>query len=143
MRISREAYVKVGAHCEDSSGALNLSFSSPSQIFIGLYQQRQNKQAAKMTSPNGVTNGNGKEAEIRRPDSAIDLQDDYVLTRDAAASARLNLSHYVWHSSFGYNLHPRIQQEIQGKENLQVADIGTGTGSVAALVLKSPRTIAH
>jgi len=63
-----------------------------------------------------------------RPDSAVDLNDDYVLTRDAGASARLNLSHYIWQSSFGYNLHPRIQNAIMGKENLHVADVGTGTG---------------
>lgn len=63
-----------------------------------------------------------------RPDSAIDVRDDYVLTRDAAASARLNLSHYVWQSSFGYNLHPRIQQDISGKEGINIADVGTGTG---------------
>lgn len=81
-----------------------------------------------MTTPNGVANGEPKEAEIERPDSAVGLRDDYVLTRDAGASARLNLSHYVWHSSFGYNLHPRIQQATQGRENLNVADVGTGTG---------------
>ncbi|CZT15948.1 related to methyltransferase [Ramularia collo-cygni] len=81
-----------------------------------------------MNPPHGTANGNGKEAGVKRPDSAVNLRDDYVLTRDAAASARLSLSHYIWHSSFGYNLHPRIQQDIQGKENLQVADIGTGTG---------------
>jgi hypothetical protein len=65
-----------------------------------------------------------------RPDSAVDLKDDYVLTRDAAASSRLNLSHYVWQSSFGYNLHPRIQAALAGRENIQIADVGTGTGSV-------------
>lgn len=88
-----------------------------------------------MSAPNGIANGHGKEAEVKRPDSAIDLRDDYVLTRDAGASARLNLSHYVWHSSFGYNLHPRIEQEIQARENLRIADIGTGTGYVDVLVL--------
>lgn len=31
-------------------------------------------------------------------------------------------------NSYGYNLHPRIQDAIQGKENLHIADIGTGTG---------------
>lgn len=86
-----------------------------------------------MSAPNGTSNGDGEKVEKKRPDSAIGLHDDYVLTRDAGASARLNLSHYVWQSSFGYNLHPRIQQEIQGKENLHVADIGTGTGSVKTL----------
>ena len=62
------------------------------------------------------------------PDSAIDMRDDYLLTRDAVASARLNLSHYIWQSSFGFNLHPRIAESIRGKENITVADVGTGTG---------------
>lgn len=56
------------------------------------------------------------------------VNDDYVLTRDAAASARLNLSHYLWLASFGFNLHPRISDAVNGKVGLQVADIGTGTG---------------
>lgn len=41
----------------------------------------------------------GDKTPPSRPDSAIDVHDDYVLTRDAAASARLNLSHYIWQSS--------------------------------------------
>lgn len=64
----------------------------------------------------------------KRHDSGSKLNDDYVLTRDAAASARLNLSHYIWLASFGYNLHPRIEDAIENKERLKVADIGTGTG---------------
>lgn len=64
----------------------------------------------------------------KRPDSAIDIKDDYVLTRDAAASARLNLSHYIWLASFGFNLHPRIAEAIRGREDVKVADVGTGTG---------------
>lgn len=84
-----------------------------------------------MGAPSDDNQTNGDSAYKKpssRPDSAIDVNDDYVLTRDAAASARLNLSHYIWQSSFGYNLHPRIQDAIRGKENLRVADIGTGTG---------------
>jgi hypothetical protein len=68
----------------------------------------------------------------QRQDSATEIKteikDDYVLTRDAGASARLNLSHYIWQSSFGYNLHPRVQEAVAGRENLHVADVGTGTG---------------
>lgn len=86
---------------------------------------------ANMSLPNGIaTDIPPVEKEQERPDSAVDLNDDYVLTRDAAASARLNLSHYIWQSSYGYNLHPRIQDAVAGKENLRVADIGTGTGYV-------------
>ncbi|KAK4619903.1 N-methyltransferase tcpN [Fulvia fulva] len=84
---------------------------------------------ANMSLPNGIaTDIPPVEKEQERPDSAVDLNDDYVLTRDAAASTRLNLSHYIWQSSYGYNLHPRIQDAVAGKENLRVADIGTGTG---------------
>lgn len=55
-------------------------------------------------------------------------KDDYVLTRDASASARLNLSHYVWQASFGFSLNPRIATSIAGKDDLKIADVGTGTG---------------
>lgn len=92
-----------------------------------------------MTVPNGVVANGGHVKKTERPDSAVDLSDDYVLTRDAAASARLNLSHYVWHSSFGYNLHPRIKDAIAGKENLHVADIGTGTGWVRMRLYKKTK----
>lgn len=75
-----------------------------------------------------MAHDSGTATPPKRPDSAVGLNDDYVLTRDAAASARLNLSHYIWHSSYGYHLHPKIQNAINGKENLHVADIGSGTG---------------
>ncbi|QIW95580.1 hypothetical protein AMS68_001098 [Peltaster fructicola] len=74
---------------------------------------------------------------LRRPDSAIDVSnitndsqqsDTYVLTRDTAASARLNLSHFIWLDAYGFNLHPTIAKAIVGRANLRVADIGTGTG---------------
>ncbi|KAK5137530.1 hypothetical protein LTR08_008510 [Meristemomyces frigidus] len=68
------------------------------------------------------------ESEQRPVDLAVNLKDDYVLTRDAAASARLNLSHYIWLASFGFNLHPRIEDAIEGKDRLKIADVGTGTG---------------
>ena len=68
------------------------------------------------------------ETQQRPLDIADNVEDDYVLTRDAAASARLNLSHYIWLASFGFNLHPRIEDAIEGKERLKIADIGTGTG---------------
>ncbi|SMR46870.1 unnamed protein product [Zymoseptoria tritici ST99CH_3D1] len=79
-------------------------------------------------TPTPAESKDWQKARTKRPDSGIDIKDDYVLTRDASASARLNLSHYIWQSSFGFNLHPRIQEAVAGKENLQVADIGTGTG---------------
>ena len=90
------------------------------------------------------------ESDGSLPDSAVDLpersqssakedsldltatktatSDDYVLTRDVAASARLNLSHYIWLDAFGYNLHPRIRNAIRGEDDICVADVGTGTG---------------
>ena len=77
-----------------------------------------------MAAVNGEKVSGGED----RPDSAVDLNDDYVLTRDAAASARLNLSHYIWKASFGFDLHPRIAESVRGQEKLSIADIGTGTG---------------
>lgn len=85
---------------------------------------------------------NGAHEEKTQPDSAVDLgkehagspsnpsssSDDYVLTRDVGASARLNLSHYIWLDAFGFNLHPRIADSIARSEHLRVADVGTGTG---------------
>jgi len=36
--------------------------------------------------------------------------------------------HVLIHPQFGYLLHPKITNAIRGKENLCVADVGTGTG---------------
>ncbi|TVY85588.1 Methyltransferase trt5 [Lachnellula suecica] len=51
--------------------------------------------------------------------------DPYTLSRDAAASARLNAQHYIWKDQFGYLLHPSIPQRSGA---LAIADVGTGTG---------------
>ncbi|MCJ1225629.1 hypothetical protein MMC12_002278 [Toensbergia leucococca] len=51
--------------------------------------------------------------------------DPYVLNRNVAATARLNLQHYIWKEEMGYLLHPSIPND---RENLRVADVGTGTG---------------
>lgn len=76
-----------------------------------------------------MAEANGENGALPRAiDAKPKINDDYVLTRDAAASARLNLSHYVWLASFGFNLHPRIADAVSGREGLKVADIGTGTG---------------
>ena len=68
------------------------------------------------------------DGEQQSANLTVNSNDDYVLTRDAAASARLNLSHYIWLASFGFNLHPRIEEAIEGKERLKIADVGLGTG---------------
>lgn len=78
---------------------------------------------------------NGHEADSERSSVEMTNNDDYVLTRDAAASARLNLSHYIWLASFGFNLHPRIIEAVKGRENLSVADVGTGTGYAMYILL--------
>lgn len=70
-----------------------------------------------------ATRGSGGESDF-----ATGIQDDYILRRDAAASARLSLSHYLWHKSFGFNLHPRIAGIIKKKEHAAIADVGSGTG---------------
>jgi len=52
------------------------------------------------------------------------LNDGYVLQRNYAASARLNLQHHLYRQSIGYLLHPSIP--IIG--NIKVADVACGTG---------------
>jgi hypothetical protein len=49
----------------------------------------------------------------------------YVLRRDYAASARLNLQHYQHKQCLGYLLHPSIQI----KPGMKIADVATGTGT--------------
>ncbi|KAL9005256.1 MAG: hypothetical protein Q9188_001953, partial [Gyalolechia gomerana] len=52
--------------------------------------------------------------------------DDYHLSRHHAASARLNLQHYLWLTTFSNHLlSPKIPVD---DEQLKVADIATGTG---------------
>ena len=51
--------------------------------------------------------------------------DDYLLGRDYRASARLALQHHLLLETTGYYLHPSIPS---AKEQLAIADIGTGTG---------------
>ena len=51
--------------------------------------------------------------------------DDYTLGRDYRASARLTLQHHLWLETCAYYLHPSIPS---AKEQLTIADVGTGTG---------------
>ena len=52
-------------------------------------------------------------------------EDSYFLTRSYAASARLNLQHYIWTDIFdGKLLHPSIPVH---DSSLRVADVATGT----------------
>ncbi|MDI1486245.1 MAG: hypothetical protein OHK93_005471 [Ramalina farinacea] len=51
--------------------------------------------------------------------------DDYTLERGYRASARLNLQHHLCSETIGYYLHPSIPS---AKEQLAIADVGTGTG---------------
>lgn len=41
-------------------------------------------------------------------------------------NARLNLQHYLWKDQTGFLLHPTIP--LDGRPNLKIADVGTGTG---------------
>ncbi|KAI1321364.1 S-adenosyl-L-methionine-dependent methyltransferase [Xylariaceae sp. FL0255] len=50
---------------------------------------------------------------------------EYVFTRDYIDNNRINLQHYQWVELFGYHIHPCIPVT---DANLQVADVGTGTG---------------
>ncbi|KAF2869228.1 S-adenosyl-L-methionine-dependent methyltransferase [Massariosphaeria phaeospora] len=49
----------------------------------------------------------------------------YPLKRNALASTRLNFNHFWMKGITGYLLHPEIPTE---KDNLRIADVGTGTG---------------
>ncbi|KAK3374773.1 S-adenosyl-L-methionine-dependent methyltransferase [Podospora didyma] len=48
----------------------------------------------------------------------------YILGRGFSANARLNLQYFLWKDG-GFSLHPRIPTDA---DNLQVAEIGIGTG---------------
>ncbi|KAH8695207.1 S-adenosyl-L-methionine-dependent methyltransferase [Talaromyces proteolyticus] len=51
----------------------------------------------------------------------------YDLGRDFVGSARLNLQHYLWKETLGFDLHPRAEAD-NSSEGLRIADVGTGTG---------------
>ena len=71
------------------------------------------------------------------------MPDQYVMQRDYIASVRyvarfflpltpltkqrLNLQHAMWLQHFGYNLHPSLARTLDGKSDVSIADIGTGT----------------
>ncbi|PQE28130.1 UMTA methyltransferase family protein [Rutstroemia sp. NJR-2017a BBW] len=49
----------------------------------------------------------------------------YIFNRDFNSSIRLNYNHWLVTEACGYRLHPKINLP---KENLRIADVGTGTG---------------
>ena len=80
------------------------------------------------------------------------MSDDYLLRRDAVASARsvppipisihpfyhptilthprLNLQHYIWNEAFGYTIHPSTIPKLAASSTsnpILIADIGAGT----------------
>ncbi|KAI1126419.1 S-adenosyl-L-methionine-dependent methyltransferase [Nemania abortiva] len=64
---------------------------------------------------------------------------EYVFTRDYVDNNRINLQHYLWCEIFGYRLHPSLSVE---SPNLQIADVGTGTGIwLLDLAARLPTTI--
>ncbi|KAJ2967505.1 hypothetical protein NUW58_g10434 [Xylaria curta] len=52
-----------------------------------------------------------------------------------AISKDINLQHYLWCEIFGYHLHPSFAVE---NRDLTIADVGTGTGYVAAVMHNAP-----
>ena len=46
---------------------------------------------------------------------------------------RLNLQHYLWKDQTGFLLHPDIP--LDGRTELKIADVGTGTGYVVLPVI--------
>jgi hypothetical protein len=55
---------------------------------------------------------------------------EYSLT----PTRRLNLQHYLWKETLGYDLHPSAKAD-DASEPLHIADVGTGTGFVKLLVI--------
>ena len=54
------------------------------------------------------------------------LTEQYLLSRDYVASARLNLQHFFWRTQHGFLLHPDIG--LRDESHPHIAEIGTGTG---------------
>lgn len=54
-----------------------------------------------------------------------DTQDDYILSRDYRSIVRLNHQHCIMKEEYGGLLHPQIP--LDDKDNLKIADIGTGS----------------
>ncbi|KAF1956046.1 hypothetical protein CC80DRAFT_492947 [Byssothecium circinans] len=50
-------------------------------------------------------------------------QDDYILGRNFASSSRLNLSHFLWKQTLGFNIHASIPTSGFRR----IADVATGT----------------
>ncbi|MCJ1485515.1 hypothetical protein MMC06_005689, partial [Schaereria dolodes] len=65
---------------------------------------------------------------------------NYPLKRNYQAAARLNLQHYLWKEQIGYLLHPSIPLT---SDDLQIADVGTGTGIFLLDLLPSVPRTAH
>ncbi|KAL9093646.1 MAG: hypothetical protein Q9159_000175 [Coniocarpon cinnabarinum] len=59
--------------------------------------------------------------------SKQESSDGYVLSRNYAATSRLNLQHFLWRETFGYLLHPSLK--VKEAESLRIADVGSGTGN--------------
>ncbi|QKX59667.1 uncharacterized protein TRUGW13939_06807 [Talaromyces rugulosus] len=64
----------------------------------------------------------------------------YDLGRDFLGSARLNLQHYLWKETLGYDLHPSAKVDA-ASEPLHIADVGTGTGIfILSLARRLPKS---
>lgn len=51
-----------------------------------------------------------------------------VLSRGGAADWRLSFQHFLTTEQQGFLLHPRIEDDIAGRKDVQIADIATGNG---------------
>ncbi|KAL9060919.1 MAG: hypothetical protein Q9162_000363 [Coniocarpon cinnabarinum] len=58
--------------------------------------------------------------------SKQESSDGYVLSRNYAATSRLNLQHFLWRETFGYLLHPSLK--VKEAESLRIADVGSEPG---------------
>ena len=53
------------------------------------------------------------------------LDEEYILNRGCSQSVRLNLQHYIFKETLGYELSPHLSSL---PTNARIADVGTGTG---------------
>nr|OQO31725.1 hypothetical protein B0A51_01073 [Rachicladosporium sp. CCFEE 5018] len=61
--------------------------------------------------------------------TAASPTDAYKLPRDASESQRLDAQHTALQANIGFLLHPRIVETLPATDEVEIADIGTGTGT--------------
>ena len=80
-----------------------------------------------VSEPDGYCLLRNDQASFRYTSAATNSHSpNETLVRGTDLAARLNLQHYLWKQTCGFNLHPNIPIPANGC--LKVADVATGTG---------------